>query len=64
MLLKVLVMKLISLNVHFRYFVDKKPIWDENPKLVLPRTMEVDSSVAQYTGGSLLVSFMFNICCI
>ena len=37
-----------------KYFVDKPPIWIENPNLVLPRNLDVDSSVAQYTGGNVL----------
>ena len=37
-----------------KYFVDKPPIWVENPNLVLPVGLDVDSSAAQYTGGSIL----------
>lgn len=35
-----------------RYFVDQKPIWEENNDLVIPGTsVKVDESVAQWTGG-------------
>ncbi|KDR08018.1 mitochondrial-processing peptidase subunit alpha [Zootermopsis nevadensis] len=35
-----------------KYFVDMKPIWEEDTDLVIPTlSMKVDDSVAQYTGG-------------
>ncbi|KAF4529979.1 hypothetical protein B566_EDAN015748 [Ephemera danica] len=35
-----------------KYFVDQKPIWQQDTGLILPgKTLEPDSSVAQYTGG-------------
>lgn len=35
-----------------KYFVDMKPIWEEDPDLPVPTLdMQVDNSVAQYTGG-------------
>jgi processing peptidase subunit alpha len=39
-----------------KYFVDMKPIWEEDTDLVLPaHNMKVDDSVAQYTGGMVQV---------
>ncbi|XP_024878412.1 mitochondrial-processing peptidase subunit alpha isoform X1 [Temnothorax curvispinosus] len=38
-----------------KYFVDQKPIWEEQPDLILPNNANtVDMSVAQYTGGYVL----------
>ncbi|XP_071442365.1 mitochondrial-processing peptidase subunit alpha [Hetaerina americana] len=35
-----------------RYFVDNRPIWEEDKSLVLPvKNLEIDHSIAQYTGG-------------
>ncbi|XP_069695933.1 mitochondrial-processing peptidase subunit alpha [Periplaneta americana] len=35
-----------------KYFVDMKPIWEEDTDLVIPAlNMRVDNSIAQYTGG-------------
>lgn len=36
-----------------KYFVDEKPIWEEDESLIIPgkQTNLVDESVAQYTGG-------------
>ncbi|PNF36735.1 Mitochondrial-processing peptidase subunit alpha, partial [Cryptotermes secundus] len=35
-----------------KYFVDMKPIWEEDTDLVVPTlNMQVDESIAQYTGG-------------
>lgn len=35
-----------------KYFVDMKPIWEEDTDLVVPTlNMKVDESIAQYTGG-------------
>lgn len=42
----------------FRYFVDEKPIWD-NEKL---ETINIDNSIPQYTGGIIkvgIISFEF-----
>lgn len=39
-------------------FVKKTPIWKEDPSLVDP-SKSVDHSVAQYTGGKVLVSVCF-----
>ncbi|XP_022919631.1 mitochondrial-processing peptidase subunit alpha [Onthophagus taurus] len=37
-----------------KYFVNEKPIWEEDKSLFLaPRNISVDESVAQYTGGIL-----------
>jgi processing peptidase subunit alpha len=39
-----------------KYFVDLKPIWEEDTDLVVPMlNMKVDDSVAQYTGGMVQV---------
>jgi len=46
----------------YRYFVDQKPIWEEQTDLIFANNENtVDRSIAQYTGGYILVSF---ICCI
>ena len=47
--------------INDRYFVDEKPIWDEDQSLIIPgRTGNlVDDSVAQYTGGLIVVSEKF-----
>lgn len=38
-----------------KYFVDQKPIWEEQPDLVLPNNANtIDMSIAQYTGGYAL----------
>ncbi|XP_003743034.1 mitochondrial-processing peptidase subunit alpha [Galendromus occidentalis] len=37
-------------------FVEKKPIWVENPSLVGDPSLETDESVSQYTGGIVKVS--------
>jgi hypothetical protein len=43
---------------YFRYFVDQKPIWEQDSGLIIPgRNLEVDSSVAQYTGGLMQVKY-------
>lgn len=35
-----------------KYFLDQKPIWEEDSGLIIPgNTFSVDESVAQYTGG-------------
>lgn len=34
-----------------RHFVQKKPIWVQEPDLVGDPTLEADQSVSQYTGG-------------
>ncbi|KAK3926471.1 Mitochondrial-processing peptidase subunit alpha [Frankliniella fusca] len=35
-----------------KYFVDQKPVWEENDELILPgSSLNVDDSVAQWTGG-------------
>lgn len=40
-----------------KYFVEEKPIWEIDDGLVLPtKNLAVDESVAQYTGGIVLVS--------
>lgn len=46
----------------FRYFVDQKPIWEEDKSLVLSGRLSnlVDESIAQYTGGYILVMSKFN----
>ena len=36
------------------YFVDKKPIWEQQPELVM-KGKERDNSIAQYTGGIITV---------
>ena len=39
-----------------KYFVDMKPIWDEDPDLTVSTLdMQVDKSIAQYTGGMIQV---------
>jgi processing peptidase subunit alpha len=39
-----------------KYFVDMKPIWEEDTDLVVPTlNMQVDESIAQYTGGIVQV---------
>lgn len=44
-----------------RYFVDQKPIWEENPDLIVSdrSTNFVDESIAQYTGGYIMVTAHF-----
>jgi len=44
-------------NIIFdRYFVDQKPIWEEQTELILPNNANtVDHSLAQYTGGYVSV---------
>ncbi|KAL6264631.1 hypothetical protein P5V15_004732 [Pogonomyrmex californicus] len=38
-----------------KYFVDQKPIWEEQPDLILANNANtVDMSIAQYTGGYVL----------
>ncbi|KAL0117782.1 hypothetical protein PUN28_008879 [Cardiocondyla obscurior] len=37
-----------------KYFVDQKPIWEEQTDLILPNAHSVDMSIAQYTGGYIL----------
>jgi processing peptidase subunit alpha len=42
-----------------KYFVDMKPVWEEDPDLVMPaRNMPVDKSIAQYTGGMVQVRLL------
>jgi len=41
-----------NIFVVFRYFVDEKPIWD-NEKLEI---INIDNSIPQYTGGIIRVS--------
>lgn len=39
-----------------KYFLDEKPIWETEDGLVVSnRNLNVDKSVAQYTGGIVLV---------
>ncbi|KAM7303595.1 putative mitochondrial processing peptidase alpha subunit [Ixodes scapularis] len=38
-----------------RHFVEKAPLWKENPELILDNKMEPDNSIAQYTGGIVKV---------
>ncbi|CAN8019120.1 unnamed protein product [Ixodes persulcatus] len=38
-----------------RHFVEKAPLWKENPELILDNNMEPDNSIAQYTGGIVKV---------
>lgn len=38
-----------------RYFVERVPIWQENPELILDPKLEPDTSIAQYTGGVVKV---------
>lgn len=40
------------------FFVSKTPLWKEDPSLVDPRK-SVDHSVAQYTGGKMLVNYFY-----
>ncbi|XP_018361268.1 PREDICTED: mitochondrial-processing peptidase subunit alpha isoform X3 [Trachymyrmex cornetzi] len=38
-----------------KYFVDQKPIWEEQPDLIFPNNANtVDMSIAQYSGGYVL----------
>ncbi|XP_012528238.2 mitochondrial-processing peptidase subunit alpha isoform X2 [Monomorium pharaonis] len=37
-----------------KYFIDQKPIWEEQPDLILSNNVHVDTSIAQYTGGRVL----------
>lgn len=38
-----------------KYFVDQKPIWEEQPDLILPNDANIiDMSIAQWTGGYVL----------
>lgn len=37
-----------------RYFVEKKPIWEESP-VALDKNIRVDNSISQYTGGLIKV---------
>jgi len=42
-----------------KYFVDMKPIWEEDPDLPVPTLdMQVDKSIAQYTGGIIQVRLL------
>lgn len=44
-----------------KYFVDMKPIWEEDPDLAVPTLdMQVDKSIAQYTGGIVQVRFLMH----
>ncbi|GFG30732.1 hypothetical protein Cfor_07782 [Coptotermes formosanus] len=44
-----------------KYFVDMKPIWDEDPYLAVPTLdMQVDKSIAQYTGGIVQVRLLMH----
>jgi len=44
-----------------KYFVDMKPIWEEDPDLPVPTLdMQVDNSVAQYTGGIIQVRLLMH----
>ncbi|XP_043238615.1 mitochondrial-processing peptidase subunit alpha-like [Amphibalanus amphitrite] len=38
-----------------RHFVDEPAIWEAEPELVLPGKTGVDTSVAQFTGGQVLI---------
>ena len=38
-----------------KYFVEKKPIWQQDSSLVIPGHDDVDNSIAQYTGGMVAV---------
>lgn len=39
-----------------RYFLEEKPAWETEDGLVIPnKNLSVDESVAQYTGGIVLV---------
>lgn len=39
-----------------KYFVDKKPIWDDKATVgPSQKLVEVDTSIAQYTGGMVQV---------
>ncbi|KAH0564575.1 mitochondrial-processing peptidase subunit alpha [Cotesia glomerata] len=38
-------------NAVKKYFVDEKPIWEQDSSLALDKTNTVDNSIAQYTGG-------------
>lgn len=39
-----------------KYFLEKKPVWDEDKTLVLPSMAQADTSMAQYTGGMVAVT--------
>ena len=42
----------LTFYCYCRYFVEKKPIWVQDTSLTIPgRDIQVDRSVAQYTGG-------------
>lgn len=42
--------------LHFRYFVDEDPVWEEHPELIkTEKHFLPDDSVAQYTGGIIQV---------
>lgn len=40
------------------FVVNKKPIWAENPEIV-SNAKPADKSVSQYTGGLIVVSYIF-----
>jgi hypothetical protein len=45
-----------------KYFVDMKPIWEEDPDLSVPTLdMQVDKSIAQYTGGIVQVRVFMHV---
>jgi len=45
-----------------KYFVDMKPIWEEDPDLPVPTLdMQVDKSIAQYTGGIVQVRLFTHV---
>jgi len=45
-----------------KYFVDMKPIWEEDPDLPVPTLdMQVDKSIAQYTGGIVQVRLLMRV---
>ena len=47
-----------------KYFMDIKPVWEQDTDLAVSiRNMNVDSSVAQYTGGMVQVKFAFIFIC-
>lgn len=39
-----------------KYFLEEKPVWEIEDDLVIPnKSFSIDESIAQYTGGIILV---------
>ncbi|XP_013793391.1 mitochondrial-processing peptidase subunit alpha-like [Limulus polyphemus] len=38
-----------------KYFEQEKPVWEEDPKLVIDTRIQADKSISQYTGGMIQI---------